>query len=113
MNTPQKLVDFYFDFGSPTAYLAFSQLPRICTETGAGLVVKPMLLGGVFKATGNAMAASFEPRAKTAANAAAHHHVPRAVLKCKANATQASSEKKTWVPDTRPAIQAAVSMLAG
>ncbi len=53
MSTPQKLVDFYFDFGSPTAYLAFSQLPRICTETGAGLVVKPMLLGGVFKATGN------------------------------------------------------------
>ncbi len=49
----QKPVDFYFDFGSPAAYLAWTQLPTICAETGARLVLKPVLLGGVFQATGN------------------------------------------------------------
>jgi 2-hydroxychromene-2-carboxylate isomerase len=49
-----KTIEFCFDFGSPTTYLAHTQLPRIARETGAQLVYKPMLLGGVFKATGNA-----------------------------------------------------------
>ena len=49
-----KTIDFWFDFGSPTTYLAHTQLPRIAAETGAALRYRPMLLGGVFKATGNA-----------------------------------------------------------
>ena len=49
-----KSIEFFFDFGSPTTYLAHTQLPRIAAETGATLVYRPMLLGGVFKATGNA-----------------------------------------------------------
>jgi 2-hydroxychromene-2-carboxylate isomerase len=49
-----KTVEFHFDFGSPTAYLAWTQLPGIAAQTGATLVYHPMLLGGVFKATGNA-----------------------------------------------------------
>jgi 2-hydroxychromene-2-carboxylate isomerase len=49
-----KTVEFHFDFGSPTAYLAWTQLPGIAAQTGAKLVYHPMLLGGVFKATGNA-----------------------------------------------------------
>ncbi|CDF86916.1 DsbA-like thioredoxin domain protein [Pseudomonas knackmussii B13] len=49
-----KSVEFYFDFGSPTSYLAFTQLPGICAEAGAELVYRPVLLGGVFQATGNA-----------------------------------------------------------
>ncbi|MDP9901609.1 2-hydroxychromene-2-carboxylate isomerase [Variovorax ginsengisoli] len=48
-----KTVEFYFDLGSPAAYLAATQLPQLCTEAGATLVWKPMLLGGVFQATGN------------------------------------------------------------
>jgi 2-hydroxychromene-2-carboxylate isomerase len=48
-----KTVDFYFDFGSPAAYLAWTQLSQLCADTGAQLVWKPMLLGGVFQATGN------------------------------------------------------------
>ncbi len=52
MNT--NTIEFFFDFGSPTSYLAHTQLPRIARETGATLVYRPMLLGGVFKATGNA-----------------------------------------------------------
>jgi len=49
-----KQAEFFFDFGSPTAYLAWTQLPRLVAEAGATLVWRPMLLGGVFKATGNA-----------------------------------------------------------
>ena len=48
-----KTVDFYFDFGSPAAYLAYTQLPKLASDTGASVVMKPMLLGGVFQATGN------------------------------------------------------------
>lgn len=48
-----KTVEFYFDFVSPAAYLAWTQLPQLCAESGAQLVYKPMLLGGVFQATGN------------------------------------------------------------
>ena len=48
-----RQIEFFFDFGSPTAYLAYTQLPRIAAECGAQIVWRPMLLGGVFKATGN------------------------------------------------------------
>jgi 2-hydroxychromene-2-carboxylate isomerase len=48
-----KQVDFYFDVGSPAAYLAYQQLPGICSEAGAAIAWKPMLLGGVFQATSN------------------------------------------------------------
>ncbi len=49
-----KTIQFYFDFGSPTTYLAHTQLPQLAAQTGAQLIYRPMLLGGVFKATGNA-----------------------------------------------------------
>ena len=45
--------DYYFDFGSLATYLAHTQLPKICAETGATANLLPMLLGGVFQATGN------------------------------------------------------------
>ncbi len=48
-----KTVYFYFDFGSPAAYLAYTQLPKLAADTGANVVMQPMLLGGVFQATGN------------------------------------------------------------
>jgi 2-hydroxychromene-2-carboxylate isomerase len=48
-----KEVEFYFDVGSPAAYLAWTQLPRIAQEAGASVAYRPFLLGGVFQATGN------------------------------------------------------------
>jgi 2-hydroxychromene-2-carboxylate isomerase len=57
-----KTVEFYFDFGSPAAYLAATQLPHVCADTGAELVWKPMLLGGVFQATGNHSPAEIKPK---------------------------------------------------
>ena len=46
-------VDFYFDFGSPNAYLAWHAIPAIERRTGARFELRPVLLGGVFKATNN------------------------------------------------------------
>ncbi|MEM8687142.1 MAG: 2-hydroxychromene-2-carboxylate isomerase [Pseudomonadota bacterium] len=48
-----KTVEFYYDYGSPAAYLAWTQLPDLCAKHGAQLVPFPILLGGVFKAIGN------------------------------------------------------------
>ncbi len=46
-------VEFHFDFGSPNAYLAHKVIPGIEARTGATFRYVPVLLGGVFKATGN------------------------------------------------------------
>jgi 2-hydroxychromene-2-carboxylate isomerase len=47
------VVEFWFDVGSPNAYLAHRVLPEIARRTGAPFVYEPMLLGGLFKLTGN------------------------------------------------------------
>ena len=47
-------LEYFFYFGSPTSYLAWTQLPKLIADSGAEIVWRPMLLGGVFKATGNA-----------------------------------------------------------
>jgi 2-hydroxychromene-2-carboxylate isomerase len=46
-------VEFHFDFGSPNAYLAHLVIPAIEQRTGVAFSYVPVLLGGVFKATGN------------------------------------------------------------
>ncbi len=53
-----RSVEFYFDFGSPASYLAYTQLPKIAAACSAQIIWRPMLLGGVFKATGNASPAT-------------------------------------------------------
>jgi 2-hydroxychromene-2-carboxylate isomerase len=45
--------EFHFDFGSPNAYLAHLVLPGMEQRTGVRFAYVPVLLGGVFKATGN------------------------------------------------------------
>ena len=57
-----RSVEFYFDVGSPAAYLAYTQLPHLCADTGAELAWKPMLLGGVFQATGNRSPVEVAPK---------------------------------------------------
>jgi 2-hydroxychromene-2-carboxylate isomerase len=47
-----RTLEFYYDYGSPYSYLADTQVEAIAKRAGAALVRKPMLLGGVFKASG-------------------------------------------------------------
>jgi 2-hydroxychromene-2-carboxylate isomerase len=46
-------IEFHFDVGSPNAYLAHRVIPMIQQRTAARFRYVPILLGGVFKATGN------------------------------------------------------------
>lgn len=59
-----KAVEFLFDFGSPTSYLAYKQLPKIASRHGARIEWTPILLGGVFKATGNTSPAMVPAKAR-------------------------------------------------
>lgn len=46
-------VEFHFDFGSPNAYLAHLVIPEIEQRSGVKFEYVPVLLGGVYKLTGN------------------------------------------------------------
>ena len=78
--TSPRTIEYFFDVGSPTSYLAWTQLPKIVAETGARIVWRPMLLGGVFKATGNASPVSVPAKGRWMNDDirrwAAHYDVP-------------------------------------
>lgn len=48
-----KTVEFFFDFNSPFAYLANTQLPQLAERLGASLVYKPALITAVFEGAGS------------------------------------------------------------
>lgn len=62
-----KQVEFFFDVGSPYSYLAYHQLPKIARARNAEIVWRPMLLGGVFQATGNSSPATVPMKARYSA----------------------------------------------
>ena len=49
-----RTIEFYYDFGSPASYIAHCRLRGVAARTGAIVELIPILLGAVFKATGNA-----------------------------------------------------------
>jgi len=57
-----KTLEFFFDVVSPTAYLAWTQLPKLVERTGAMLEYRPFFLGGVMQATGNRPPATVQPK---------------------------------------------------
>lgn len=59
-----KTLEFFFDFGSPTAYLAYKRLGQLAAEYPLQVVYRPMLLGGVFQATGNSTPVAVPAKAK-------------------------------------------------
>lgn len=59
-----QTLEFYFDFGSPTAYLAHKRLQQLSQQYSLEVHYKPMLLGGVFKATGNASPVAIPAKGK-------------------------------------------------
>jgi 2-hydroxychromene-2-carboxylate isomerase len=48
-----KNLTFLFDFASANCWFAYRALPPLLQRTGARLDIEPVLLGGIFKATGN------------------------------------------------------------
>jgi 2-hydroxychromene-2-carboxylate isomerase len=53
--------EFFFDCSSPWTYLAFHKIEDVCRATGADLLWRPILVGGVFNAVN---ASVYEQRAK-------------------------------------------------
>ena len=49
----QKKIEFLFDFGSPNAYLSYPLIIDMADRYSASLEITPILLGGLFKITGN------------------------------------------------------------
>jgi 2-hydroxychromene-2-carboxylate isomerase len=47
-----KTIDFYFDFSSPYGYFAAASIDRIAARHGRVVTWRPILLGAVFKVTG-------------------------------------------------------------
>jgi len=47
-----KSLEFYFDFSSPYGYIAATQIDDLAARHGRGTVWRPILLGAVFKLTG-------------------------------------------------------------
>jgi 2-hydroxychromene-2-carboxylate isomerase len=76
-------VSFFFDFSSPFAYLAATQIEAVARRAGAAIRWKPFLLGGLFKSIGTADVPLFtmpEPKRALAGvdmmRWAEHHGVP-------------------------------------
>jgi 2-hydroxychromene-2-carboxylate isomerase len=53
MVSARPRVEFLFDFGSPNAFLSHRVIPAIEARSGVRFDYVPVLLGGIFKATGN------------------------------------------------------------
>ena len=62
-----RTLEFYFDYGSPYSYRADPPVEAIAKRPGSTLVRKPMLLGGVFKSTGNASPMTVPQKSKWSA----------------------------------------------
>lgn len=46
-------IEFFYDIASPYSYLAATQVAQLSADTGLPVVWRPILLGGVFKGSGN------------------------------------------------------------
>ena len=58
-----KRIEFFYDYASTYSYLAHLEIEALATRRQAELVFRPMVLGFVFKATGNSMPASVPAKA--------------------------------------------------
>lgn len=75
-----KKLELFFDLSSPYSYMAATQMKPLAERTGAEVVWRPMVLGAVFKATGNEMPARIPAKARWMGNDlmrwADHYGVP-------------------------------------
>ncbi len=63
-------LEFFFDCSSPWTYLAFHRIEDLAAETGADLVWRPILVGGVFNAVNPSV---YEQRAEPVPPKARYH----------------------------------------
>ena len=59
-------IEFFFDFACPFAYLASREIEAVAERTGAELIWRPILLGGVLRAIGSEELLAKQPPARSA-----------------------------------------------
>jgi 2-hydroxychromene-2-carboxylate isomerase len=59
-----EAIEFFYDIGSPYSYLCATQIDGVASKHGREVQWRPMLLGAVFKATGNEMPARVPAKAR-------------------------------------------------
>jgi 2-hydroxychromene-2-carboxylate isomerase len=52
-NTNMDPIEFYYDYVSPTSYLAYKRLLKMAQERSLTIDYKPVQIGGIFKQSGN------------------------------------------------------------
>lgn len=96
-----KQLEFFFDYVSPTAWLAFALAPKVAAEAGAELVWRPMFLGGVMQATGN------RPPGMVAAKGA---YMNDDLQRCAAHLGTEIHMNPAFPMNTRPALRATIGL---
>lgn len=59
-----KSFEFFFDYVSPTSFIAHHMIPGVVERTGAGVIYRPLFQGGVMHATGNKPPGTVPAKAK-------------------------------------------------
>lgn len=101
-------IDFYFDFSSPYGYFASTQIDGIAAKYGREVVWRPILLGAVFKITGQQPLPTIPLKGSYAkhdlARSARLFGVPFKLPTRFPVAGQAPSRAFYWVGDKDPAL---------
>lgn len=95
-------LEFFFDFVSPTAWLAFHLAPKTAEAAEAELVWRPMFLGGVMQATGN------RPPGAVPAKGA---YLGRDLIRCAAHIGIPFHFNPAFPFNTLPALRANIGMV--
>lgn len=61
--TDEPRIEFFYDLSSPWTYFAFRNIQAILKRTGAGILWRPILVGGIFNAVNQSVYATRERQA--------------------------------------------------
>jgi 2-hydroxychromene-2-carboxylate isomerase len=99
---------FYFDFSSPYGYLASLRIDAIAAQHGREVAWKPILLGAIFKASGNTLLVQQPLKGKYSmhdfARSARWFKAPYQMPSVFPIATQNAARAFYWLNDSDPAL---------
>jgi 2-hydroxychromene-2-carboxylate isomerase len=105
MSTP---IDFYFEFSSPYGYIASELVEEVERRTGRAMTWRPILLGPMFKATGQAPLTEIPLKGEYAKRdflrSAAFHRVPYRHPSKFPIGTVAAARAFYWLTDRDPQL---------
>ena len=92
-----RTIDYYFDFPSPYAYLAHTQLPRIAAEHGAQLTYHPFRILDLMKLQGQAERVFHRARGDRRRGMARSQPAPLVlVVQCRDQAVRRDLVARAW-----------------